>query len=82
MNREPIIEDTTLVTKSVQRLKVETPLGSIESDSGNHTLDILTIVDIMLNDGFDSYNHCGDINSDGVLDIMDIINLVSIVLDN
>ena len=47
MNREPIIEDTTLVTKSVQRLKVETPLGSIESDSGNHTLDILTIVGVI-----------------------------------
>ena len=48
MNREQIIEDTTLVTKSVQRLKVETPLGSIESDSGNHTLDILTIVGVIL----------------------------------
>ena len=47
MNREPIIEDTTLVTKSVQRLKVETPLGSIESDSGNHGLDILTIVGVI-----------------------------------
>ena len=47
MNREQIIEDTTLVTKSVQRLKVETPLGSIESDSGNHGLDILTIVGVI-----------------------------------
>ena len=47
MNREPIIEDTTLVTKSVQRLKVQTPLGSLESDSGNHTLDILTIVGVI-----------------------------------
>ena len=47
MNREPIIEDTTLVTKSVQRLKVETPLGSIESDSGSHALDILTIVGVI-----------------------------------
>ena len=47
MNKEPIIEDTTLVTKSVQRLKVETPLGSIESDSGNHGLDILTIIGVI-----------------------------------
>ena len=47
MNREQIIEDTTLVTKSVQRLKVETPLGSIESDSGNHGLDILTIIGVI-----------------------------------
>ena len=48
MNREPIIEDTTLVTKSVQRLKVETPLGSIESDSGNHWIDVITIVGVIL----------------------------------
>ena len=48
MNREPIIEDTTLVTKSVQRLKVDTPLGSIESDSGNHWIDVATIVGVVL----------------------------------
>ena len=48
MNREQIIEDTTLVTNTMKRIKVETPLGSIESDSGNHTLDILTIVGVIL----------------------------------
>ena len=48
MSRDTIVEDTTLVTKSVQRLKVETPLGSIESDSGNHWIDILTIVGVIL----------------------------------
>ena len=47
MNREPIIEDTTLVTNTMKRLKVETPLGSIESDSGNHIFDILTIVGVI-----------------------------------
>ena len=48
MNREPIIEDTTLVTKSIQRLEVKTPLGSIESDSGNHWIDVITIVGVIL----------------------------------
>ena len=48
MNREQIIEDTTLVTKSVQRLKVDTPLGSIESDSGNHWIDVVTILGVIL----------------------------------
>ena len=47
MNREPIIEDTTLVTNTMKRIKVETPLGSIESDSGNHIFDILTIVGVI-----------------------------------
>ena len=48
MSRDTIVEDTTLVTKSVHRLKVDTPLGSIESDSGNHWIDILTIVGVIL----------------------------------
>ena len=43
MNRELIIEDTTLVTKSIQRLEVKTPLGSIKSDTGNHWIDVITI---------------------------------------
>jgi hypothetical protein len=40
--------DTTLVTKSIQRLEVETPLGSIKSDSGNHLVDIFTIIGVIL----------------------------------
>ena len=52
MNKELIIEDSTLAamppTKSIQRLKVQTPLGSIESDSGNHGLDVLTIIGVIL----------------------------------
>ena len=51
MNKELIIQDSTLAamppTKSIQRLKVQTPLGSIESDSGSHSLDILTIVGVI-----------------------------------
>ena len=29
---------------SAQRLKIETPIGSIESDSGNHLVDIGTVL--------------------------------------
>ena len=47
MNRDTIIEDTTLVTKSIQRLEVKTPLGSIKSDSGNHWIDVITIVGVI-----------------------------------
>ena len=51
MNEELTIQDSVLAamppTKSIQKLKVQTPLGSIESDSGNHTLDILTIVGVI-----------------------------------
>ena len=52
MNKELIIEDSTLAamppTKSIQKLKVQIPLGSIESDSGSHLIDVLTIVSVVL----------------------------------
>ena len=30
-----------------QRMKIETPIGSIESDSGNHVIDVLSVVFII-----------------------------------
>ena len=33
--------DTTLTAKKV---KVETPFGSLESDSGNHFIDIISVI--------------------------------------
>ena len=47
MNKEQVITDSIPVTNSLKRLKIETPLGSIESDSGSHGLDILTIVGVI-----------------------------------
>ena len=32
----------------IESIKVETPLGSVESDSGNHGIDIITIVGIIV----------------------------------
>ena len=37
--------DSTMVTP--KRLKIETPIGSLESDSGSHTIDFLSIVAII-----------------------------------
>ena len=34
--------------KKPQSIKIDTPVGSIESDSGNHMVDILTIVTIVV----------------------------------
>ena len=36
--------DTTLTAKKV---KVETPFGSLESDSGNHFIDIISVVGVI-----------------------------------
>ena len=33
-----------MARKKIESVKVETPFGSIESDSGNHTVDVLTIM--------------------------------------
>ncbi len=33
---------------STQRVKIDTPIGSIESDSGNHFIDIATVIFIIL----------------------------------
>ena len=31
-----------------QRIKIETPIGSIESDSGNHYTDIVTVLGVIV----------------------------------
>ncbi len=33
---------------STKRVKLETPIGSIESDSGNHIVDLVTIIIIII----------------------------------
>ena len=32
---------------STQRVKIDTPIGSIESDSGNHFIDIISVVGVI-----------------------------------
>jgi len=34
--------------KSLEKIRIETPVGAIESDSGNHMMDGLTIVILIL----------------------------------
>jgi hypothetical protein len=41
MKPKHIFKDTTLQSK---KMSIETPLGKIESDSGNHLLDVGSIV--------------------------------------
>ena len=40
-NEEAGIVDTTLQSK---KMSIETPIGKIESDSGNHLFDIFSII--------------------------------------
>tara|TARA_R100001594_G_scaffold23355_1_gene45391 strand:+ start:3637 stop:3780 length:144 start_codon:yes stop_codon:yes gene_type:complete len=36
------------MNNSPQRVKIETPIGSIESDSGNHFVDIASVMLIII----------------------------------
>ena len=44
INIKPVQQDTL----EAKKVKIETPIGSIESDSGNHFIDILTVLLIVV----------------------------------
>tara|TARA_R100000781_G_scaffold50885_1_gene33618 strand:+ start:316 stop:462 length:147 start_codon:yes stop_codon:yes gene_type:complete len=31
-----------------ERFKIQTPIGSVESDSGNHVIDVISVVGIII----------------------------------
>ena len=45
-----IINDSTKILKPKvsEKIRIETPIGAIESDSGNHLIDGLTVVILIL----------------------------------
>ena len=45
MNPKHIMGDTTLQSK---KMSIETPIGKLESDSGNHLFDIGSIIVVIL----------------------------------
>ena len=36
------------MTKQVKKMRIETPIGNIESDSGNHFIDVISVVGVVL----------------------------------
>ena len=54
-------------------------LGDINSDEIVNILDIITIVNLIINN--EPYNLVADSNSDYTIDILDIINFINIILD-
>jgi hypothetical protein len=53
-------------------------LGDMNSDGLLNVLDVVSLVNIILND--DDYILFGDMNQDGVLNVLDIVQLVNIIL--
>ena len=43
-----MVMQKTVIPERQEKITIETPYGTIESDSGNHFLDIATIVFIIL----------------------------------
>ena len=37
-----MVQDSTMIQP--KKMKIETPIGSIESDSGSHTIDFLSVI--------------------------------------
>ena len=37
-----------MARKKIESVRIETPLGAIESDSGNHYLDVVTVMAIIV----------------------------------
>ena len=54
-------------------------LGDLNMDGTVNILDIVSMVNIVLNDEENNY---ADLNNDGIINILDIILLVNIVLEN
>ena len=57
----------------------ESQLGDINEDAFVNIVDIVTVVNIILNDG--QYNYLGDVNQDGLINVVDIVSLVGLILD-
>ena len=60
MNENIIVEESTLIVNDsipiiddseqlkVRQFKIETPIGSVESDSGNHMIDVFSVIIILV----------------------------------
>jgi hypothetical protein len=55
----------------------DTLLGDINEDGELNILDIVSLVNLVL---AEEYNSNGDINGDGSLNILDIVSLVNLIL--
>ena len=53
-------------------------LGDINGDNSINIQDIVLLINLVLNNGYDIL---ADLNSDGMLDVLDIVQLVNIVLN-
>ena len=54
-------------------------LGDINQDSSIDILDVVLLVNLILNNGF---NDIADMNSDSNIDVLDVVLLVNQILDN
>ena len=52
-------------------------------DNENNILDVELMVSIIIDEPTDEYEYsAGDINQDGILNILDVVALISIILGN
>ena len=56
----------------------ECNLGDVNCDGAINILDVVTLVNIIMDDG--EYTEYGDVNGDGYLSILDVGQLINLVL--
>ena len=57
--------------------KLTSSLGDINDDGGIDVLDIVSLINLILNEGYQSN---ADINEDGNLNVLDVVSLINVIL--
>jgi len=73
-NHKPCINIPAPNTRSSNR---ECACGDVNSDGDINVLDVVILVTLVLNGG---YNPCGDVNNDGTISVLDIVAIVDNLL--
>ena len=66
-----------MLHKNENIYKLTSNEGDLNDDGDINILDVISLVNLVLND---TYSSVGDINSDNMLNILDVILLVNIIL--
>jgi hypothetical protein len=69
---------TDLGENSFSNVCEEVVLGDVNSDGIINVLDVVMIVNIVLNNG---YNELADLNNDSIINVLDIVQVINIILN-
>ena len=71
------IPDKRRILRFFEIFKLTSSLGDINDDGGIDILDIVSLINLILDEGYQSN---ADINEDGNLNVLDVVSLINIIL--